>query len=250
MHDSRSRWDVAAPSYLHSSWHGNEAALEHMLEVAKPDGGVLLDIATGAGHAALTFAPHVDSVAALDSSTGMLAVARAEALRRGIDNIEFVEGDALRLPFSGESLDGILCRVAAHHFADPEGFLAECFRVLVAEGYLLLIDTIGIEHQEADDELHRLESLRDPSHVRNYTTPLWMRMARKAGFAVEYEESYPKPLNAKEWMDRMSVEGTTRAKIVDIIESPEGWLREYLLPHGEGDLLTFHLMESTMLLRK
>ncbi|MGI8923410.1 MAG: methyltransferase domain-containing protein, partial [Fimbriimonadales bacterium] len=147
-------------------------------------------------------------------------------------------------------LDGVVCRVAAHHFGDPELFMQRSFDVLGPGGFLLLIDTVGADDPGADEALHLLESLRDPSHVRDHTPSAWRRMARKAGFEPEFEDTIQKPLNAKEWMDRMSVEPVTRKRILELINSSRDWFREYLRPHSEGDLLTFHLLECTMLLRK
>ncbi len=221
-----------------------------MVQVSNVLGGNIVDVATGAGHAAMAFSHSVDRVLALDTSPRMLAIAKEEAARRGIDNIDYVVGDALDLPFLRASLDGVVCRVAAHHFGDPELFMRRSFDVLKPRGFLLLIDTVGADDPGADDALHTLESLRDPSHVRDYTTAVWRRMARKAGFETEFEDTIQKPLNAKEWMDRMSVDSGTRNKILELINASKDWFREYLRPHSKGELLTFHLLECTMLLRK
>ena len=250
MNDSRLRWDTAAPHYLRSSWHANEAALAHMVLVSNVRGGSIVDVATGAGHAAMAFSHSVDRVLALDTSPRMLAIAKEEAGKREIDNIHYVIGDALDLPFLRTSFDGVVCRVAAHHFEDPELFLRRSFDVLKQGGFLLLIDTVGADDPGADEALHLLEILRDPSHVRDYTPSAWRRMARIAGFEIELEDTVQKPLNANEWMDRISVDSATRKKILELIISSKDWFREYLRPHSKGDLLTFHLSECTMLLRK
>jgi hypothetical protein len=34
-----------------------------------------------------------------------------------------------------------------------------------------------------------------------------------------------------------------------MISGSEGWLRQYLRPHGEGEMLTFHLHEMLLLAR-
>lgn len=72
-------------------------------------------------------------VAGCDFSRGMLshAAARAPALR-------WVQGDAGRLPFRDRVFDAIVSTEAFHWFPDQSAALAECFRVLVPGGRLLL----------------------------------------------------------------------------------------------------------------
>ena len=250
MQDSQTRWDVAADSYRTSSWHSNEAALAHLVEVAKADGGRALDVATGAGHAALAIAPHVDAVVATDTSQRMLEVTLQEAERRGITNLTTEYADAQDLPFENASFDLVICRTAAHHFSEPPKFLSEAYRVLKPKAKLILVDTTGSEDEEADDLIDTFERMRDPSHVRNYTKHAWQKMAERAGFAVELEETVSKPLNAKEWLERSGTPADTRVELIDMITLSQGWFRQYLSPHGEGDLLTFHLDETTFALRK
>jgi ubiquinone/menaquinone biosynthesis C-methylase UbiE len=244
------RWGETAEAYLTSSWHANEAALAHMIETVGPDGGEVLDVGTGVGHAAFAFAPHVDRVVASDTSPGMLEVARRAAQERGVQNVEFEIADGNDLPFEDSSFDGVVCRTASHHFVNPEGFVSSVARVLRPGGWFLLVDTVGSDDPETDDLIDKLERLRDPTHVRNHTVKAWKRMTQKAGLKLLSEDEITKPLNAKEWMDRQGVEEPARSQILDLILSSQGWFREYLRPHGEGDSTTFHLREATLLFRK
>ncbi len=69
-----------------------ELALSHIPQSVEMD---IADLGTGSGAIALALArerPHA-RVLASDSSAGALAVARANAARLGIDNVEFVPGD-------------------------------------------------------------------------------------------------------------------------------------------------------------
>ncbi|MDQ2986667.1 MAG: class I SAM-dependent methyltransferase [Armatimonadota bacterium] len=250
MHDSQAHWDVAAERYRTSSWHSNEAALSHLVDAVVPINGRVLDVATGAGHAALALAPHAEAVTATDTSPRMLEVAQAEALRRGLSNVAVELADAQNLPFENGAFELVVCRTAAHHFHEPLKFLGEAHRVLAPSGRLLLIDTTGSDDEVADDLIDTFERLRDPSHVRNYTKAAWRNMAERCNFTVEFEETVSKPLNAKEWLERSSTPEDARTELLEMIAYSHGWFREYLSPHGEGDLLTFHLDETSFVLRK
>ena len=93
----------------------------------------MLDVATGAGHTALAFAPHVAKVTATDITEEMLAQAKKLAASRGLGNVKTVPAKAEDLPFPDMSFDLVTCRLAAHHFADVAAFAAEAFRVLIPE---------------------------------------------------------------------------------------------------------------------
>lgn len=248
--NSLDKWGDASELYLRSSWHSNEEALSKMVEYAGFSGGRLLDIGTGAGHAALAFAPHVAHVVATDTSPGMLETTKKAADSREIQNLEVEIADAMQLPFEEQSFDWVVCRVAAHHFSDPLKFLEGCHRVLKRDGEMLLIDTTGTEKTKADDLLDELERKRDPSHVRNYSTFAWMNMIDKVGFSIRKVATQPKPLNMKEWLDRTQVMEPIRTELRKLVTESEGEFRRYLKPMGEGDQLIFHLNETTFLLRK
>src|ERR1700694_906606 len=133
--------DVFAPvaaNYVTSSYHAGQEWLDEALEVAQPrPAAVALDVATGTGNLALALAPHVSKVTGLDLTPEMLDQARQVAAERGIDNVEWVLGNAAELPFADGSLDLWTCRLAAHHFRDLEQSLRDANRVLRPGGRLL-----------------------------------------------------------------------------------------------------------------
>lgn len=238
-----------ASAYLTSGVHSNEASLRRLVEVAKPSGGLVLDVGTGAGHAAFTFARHVDRVVASDITPSMLEIVEAEAAARSLGNVAPCYADAENLPFGTGSFDGLVCRLAAHHFENPARFVAEARRVVRRGGWLLVVDNVGIEDPAADDELDRIERLRDPSHVRNWTETQWRGWLVESGFELATIDRLPKPINAVDWLERMRAGAAAQADVLRTITGSEGWLRDYLRPHGEGAHLTFHLHEFLVLAR-
>jgi ubiquinone/menaquinone biosynthesis C-methylase UbiE len=96
----------------------------------------VLDLACGSGIVALTVAPMIGvggSVVAVDSTPGMLAVARARPAPGGAP-IEWVEGDATALDLPDHSFDLVLCQQGLQFFPDRPAALAEVKRVLADGG--------------------------------------------------------------------------------------------------------------------
>jgi len=188
---SQEQFDRQAAHYnaQWNAWSGD--SLAWLVERARclPSSSVL-DVATGAGFTAVAFAPLAAEVIGLDVSTGMLREARERARAAGAANVTFETGAAESLPFPAARFDIVVCRLAAHHFLSVPAFAAEAFRVLRPGGRLLISDTAEPDGAPAVDAWHnRLEVLRDPSHVRNYTPAEWRAFATGAGFAVDELET-------------------------------------------------------------
>lgn len=65
----------------------------------------VLDIGTGNGRLALDVAPYARHVLGIDPSPGGVRLARDEARRRGLDNVDFRLGDARDLGLGRERFD-------------------------------------------------------------------------------------------------------------------------------------------------
>jgi arsenite methyltransferase len=99
----------------------------------------VLDIGSGPGFLAAEMAAEVGAegrVVGVDPSESMLAMGR----RRG-SPVEFMEGDALALPFADESFDAVTATQVYEYVADMPRALAEARRVLKPGGRLLILDT-------------------------------------------------------------------------------------------------------------
>jgi len=101
-------------------WNIWERAAQHvnerLVDLARiRPGHRVLDVATGLGEPAFTAARRVGpngSVVATDLSPAMLFLARQEAARLGLHNIEFREMDAEEPDLPAQSFDAALCRWA------------------------------------------------------------------------------------------------------------------------------------------
>lgn len=237
---SRAQFDRQAPCY------GGGHILRDVSDVARAldslDAAELspaLDVATGAGHTAAYLAARGIDVTAADISEGMLDETRKLAAQRGL-RIPTRRHAAESLPYGGGSVGLVSCRVGAHHFADIARFLGEAFRVLRPGGWLLVIDGAAPEDApEAEEWLHRVEKLRDPSHGRFLRPSAWRTLAIGAGFAVRQCGTLPFKQPDLEWYFRTA--GTSeanRAEVLELVdEAPEEARRVLGLASEDGKIV-------------
>jgi SAM-dependent methyltransferase len=88
--------------------------LDDLLARAAVGRGALLDLATGPGRVALDLAGSFERVVAIDLEPEMIAVARARAVERGIDNVEWHVGRAEDLDAQPGSFDLVTIGEAFH----------------------------------------------------------------------------------------------------------------------------------------
>src|SRR6202171_5908580 len=128
--DVRSRFAPVAANYTRSSFHASSERLQEVLDLARPKPGDLaLDVATGTGNTAFALAPYVRRVIGVDLTPEMLDQARRLTDERAIKNVDWVLGDAAKLPFQDETFDLYTGGGARPHFHDVDAFLEEAFRV-------------------------------------------------------------------------------------------------------------------------
>lgn len=197
------QFGATARAYLESVTHATGEDLELLgQEIAGTPRAVVLDLGCGAGHASFAVAPHAASVTAYDPTAQMLAVVQREASVRGIKNISTVQGMAEVLPFPDADFDFVISRYSAHHWHDLPAALREVRRVLNSGGHALMIDTAGGETPLLDTHLQAVEILRDPSHIRNYSTREWLALFREAGFTASLRKQWPVALEFASWTER------------------------------------------------
>lgn len=104
---------------------------------ARPDGAVVLDVASGPGNVATELiAQGAQRVTALDLSYNMLA----EGSRRGHEGIDWVNGDAQTLPFPDASFDAVTISFGLRNVPDPERALREFGRVTRPGGRVVVCE--------------------------------------------------------------------------------------------------------------
>jgi len=198
----RAQYGSVGDAYVRSVDHATGSDLQRMVELAAPQpADHLLDIATGGGHVARVFAPHVAAVVASDLTPEILAHAERSFADLGLTNVTTAVVDAEKLPFDDRSFDLVTCRIAPHHFPNPGRFVAEAARVLRPGGRFVLVDST-VPDGTAGNFFNRFELLRDPSHVRSLTVGEWLALLDNAGLALVTAESFSKRHEFDDWTSR------------------------------------------------
>jgi ubiquinone/menaquinone biosynthesis C-methylase UbiE len=237
-----------AAHYLSSKPHAKGKSLERLVALTAPQKTWrVLDIATGGGHVAYTFAPHVARVWATDVTQQMLDQVKAEAARRGLANIRVAYAKAEALPFDDGSFDLVTCRIAPHHFDSIPDFLAEVHRVLEPGGIAAIVDNV-VPAGTVGDYINAFERLRDPSHLRAWTMAEWRAAFAAAELAVAHEEELDKIMEFTSWAARYDALMQAYLRALLTLAPPE--VKAALAPDGDGEALTFRLREGLFIARR
>lgn len=163
-------------------------------------GQLVLDLASGAGEPALTFARLVGPsghVTATDLVIEMLAGAKRRAEAKGLANMAFEVADMENLPFPERHFDRVTCRFGIMFASDIDRAFAEAFRVLKPGGraaYLvwgpLEDNVLMLAITRASERVLGVAPWNDDLNPFRFEAPGPLAAAmEKAGFHHAHEES-------------------------------------------------------------
>ena len=116
------------------------AALADRLAKEVPAGGRILEVAPGPGYLAIEVTKRGRyEVTGLNISKTFVEIAARNARQASL-RIDFRQGNASAMPFSGDTFDLIVCRAAFKNFSQPVAAMNEMHRVLKPGGRALIID--------------------------------------------------------------------------------------------------------------
>jgi ArsR family transcriptional regulator len=109
----------------------------------------IADLGAGDGSFSLLLAQRASRVIAVDSSAKMLDVGREQALRHGIENVEFRLGDMEEIPIDDAAVDLVFFSQSLHHALHPDRAIHEASRILRPGGRMIILDLAKHRFEEA-----------------------------------------------------------------------------------------------------
>jgi SAM-dependent methyltransferase len=218
LYDTDQAGQIPEEALLASLGCGNPTALAEL----KP-GETVLDLGSGGGIDVLLSARRVGpqgKAYGLDMTDEMLALARDNQRKAGVQNVEFLKGEIEHIPLPDNSVDVVISNCVINLSGDKDSVLREAFRVLKPGGRFAVSDVVTRGEVPADVRQNML---------------LWVGCI--AGALQDYE--YVAKL-AKAGFDAIDIEPTRVYSIDDAREflSGQGVDVDAIAPQVEGKFMS------------
>jgi len=224
--ENRRHWDASAPKWVAAgerSWAQAEptwgiwGVANESLPLLPDDlaGRRAIELGCGTGYVSAWMRRRGASVYAIDNSMEQLASARRLAVEHGLDDIEWVHGNAESVPQPDASFDFAISEYGAAIWCDPFVWIPEACRLLRPGGRLVFLGNhplasaclpadggsptgLVLEHDYIG--MRRFDwtaATEDPGGVEfNMEISTWMRLFRDVGFDVEDFHEIAAPASA------------------------------------------------------
>jgi arsenite methyltransferase len=213
LYDAQQTSGLPAEAVLASLGCGNPTAL-----AALHPGEVVLDLGSGGGIDVLLSARRVGpsgKAYGLDMTDEMLALARENQRKSGLENVEFLKGQIENIPLPEGSIDVIISNCVINLSADKDRALAEAFRVLKPGGRLAVSDVVV--RGEIPPEIRRSVELWVGCISGALDESVYVDKLSRAGFvdvSIEPTRVY-RAEDAREFLNTQGIDIDTIAPLVD-----------------------------------
>ena len=192
---------------------GNPTALAEL----RP-GEIVLDLGSGGGIDVLLSARRVGPTGkayGLDMTDEMLALARANQAKAGVENVEFLRGEIEAIPLPADSVDVIISNCVINLSADKDLVFAEAFRVLKPGGRFAVSDVVV--RGSVPSEIRKSVELWIGCVAGALEDQEYRAKLTRAGFeAIDLEPTrIYRAEDAREFLDREGIDAGAIAPAVD-----------------------------------
>jgi ubiquinone/menaquinone biosynthesis C-methylase UbiE len=218
LYDVSEKGALPEAAVLASLGCGNPTALAQL-----QPGEIVLDLGSGGGIDVLLSARRVGATGkayGLDMTDDMLALARENQKKAGVENVEFLKGEIEAIPLPDNSVDVIISNCVINLSGDKDRVLKEAFRVLKPGGRFAVSDVVTRGKM--------------PEQIRRDIL-LWAGCIAGALQDTDYEEKL-----AKVGFEAIGIEPTRIYTSEDAREflSDKGFNMDEIAPHIDGKFMS------------